>query len=335
VILSACSASANSTYWPIEGWRTSTPEEQGMDSQKLEQMLTVIEEKQIKIHSFLIVRNGYLVSETYFGGFEPDTKHNIQSVGRSFTATLIGIAIDKGFIKGVDQRVLDFFPDRKFESVDAQKQAMTIEDVLTMRTGLDWQEAQGDMELQQQQPDWLKFVLDKPMVETPGSRWNYCSGCSHIFTAILQETTGMNPRDFAEQYLFKPLGIKDAKWMTDPDGIPYGAGGFPLIPRDMAKLGYLYLHNGQWDGQQIVSAEWVQKATQAHVPVLTVDEHFGYGYHWFTVTSMDGYAALGGGGQIILVVPKHDLVIVTTAYTEASIFELIEQYVLPSIQESG
>jgi CubicO group peptidase (beta-lactamase class C family) len=289
----------------------------------------------MKIHSFLIIRNGYLVSETYFGGFAADTKHNMQSVGRSFTATLIGIAIDKGFIKGVDQRVLDFFPDRTFEYLDAHKQAMTIEDVLTMRTGLDWQEARGDMELQQQQPDWLKFVLDKQMLEAPGSQWNYCSGCSHILTAILQESTGMNPRDFAEQYLFKPLDIKDAKWMTDPDDIPYGAGGFPLTPRDMAKLGYLYLRKGQWEGQQIVSAEWAQKATQATVPVLTVDEHFGYGYHWFTVTSMAGYAALGGGGQIILVVPKHDLVIVTTAHTDESIFELIEQYVLPAIQESG
>jgi CubicO group peptidase (beta-lactamase class C family) len=298
-------------------------------------MLAVIEQRQMKIHSFLIIRNGYLVSESYFWGFEPDTKHNMQSVGRSFTATLIGIAIDKGFIKGVDQRILDFFPDRQFEHLDAQKQAMTIEDVLTMRLGLDWQEARGDMNLQQGQPDWLKFVLDKPMVEAPGSRWNYCSGCSHIFTSILQETTGMDPRDFAEKYLFKPLGIKDAEWMIDPVGIPYGAGGFPLTPRDMAKLGYLYLRKGQWDGQQIVSAEWVQKSTQAHVPVLTVDEHFGYGYHWFTVNAMEGYAALGSGGQIILVVPKYDLVIVTTGNTEESIFELIEQYVIPAVQESG
>ena len=143
----------------------------------------------------------------------------------------------------------------------------------------------------------------------------------------------MNPRDFAEQYLFRPLGIKDAKWMTDPDGIPYGAGGFPLTPRDMAKLGYLYLRNGLWDGKQIVSAEWVQKSTQKHSDV-PVNTHFGYGYHWFTWNTMDGYAALGSGGQIILVIPKYDLVIVTTAHTEESIFELIEQYVLPAVQDS-
>lgn len=336
LILYGCSASANgvSAGWPTEGWRTATPEEQGIDSQRLEQMLAVIREKKIRIDSFLIIRNGYLVSETYFSGFEPDTKHEIQSVGRSFTATLIGIAIDQGYIKSTDQRILDFFPQRTFANPDARKEAMTLEDVLTMRTGFEWVEAQGAFELMRQNPDWTQYVLDMPMAEAPGERWNYCSICSHILTSILNETTGMNPREFAEQNLFGPLGIKDVRWIAEPSGIPLGAGGFPLTPRDMAKLGYLYLRKGQWNGKQIVSAEWVERATQAHVPV-TIDEHFGYGYHWFTVTSMEGYAALGGGGQIILVVPKYDLVIVTTAHTEESIFELIEQYVLPAVQEPG
>lgn len=336
LILYGCSASANgvSAGWPTEGWRTATPEEQGIDSQRLEQMLAVIREKKIRIDSFLIIRNGYLVSETYFSGFELDTKHEIQSVGRSFTATLIGIAIDQGYIKSTDQRIRDFFPQRTFANPDARKEAMTLEDVLTMRTGFEWVEAQGAFELMRQNPDWTQYVLDMPMAEAPGERWIYCSICSHILTSILNETTGMNPREFAEQNLFGPLGIKDVRWIAEPSGIPLGAGGFPLTPRDMAKLGYLYLRKGQWNGKQIVSAEWVERATQAHVPV-TIDEHFGYGYHWFTVTSMEGYAALGGGGQIILVVPKYDLVIVTTAHTEESIFELIEQYVLPAVQEPG
>lgn len=334
VILSACSASATGIYWPTEDWRTSTPEEQGMDSHKLEEMLAVIENRQMKIHSFLIIRNGYLVSETYFSGFEPDTKHDIQSVGRSFTATLIGIAIDKGYIKSTDQRILDFFPERTIANVDARKEAMTLEDLLTMRTGFEWEEVFGAFEFMRKSPDWTQYVLDMPMAEPPGQRWNYCSICSHVLTAILNETTAMNPREFAERFLFKPLGIKDVEWISDPAGIPLGAGGFPLTPRDMAKLGYLYLRKGQWDGQQIVSSGWVEKVTRAHVPV-TINEHFGYGYHWFTVTSMDGYAAVGQGGQIILVIPKSDLVIVTTAHTEESIFELIEQYVLPAVQESG
>lgn len=316
-------------YWPTDGWRTSTPEEQGMDSKKLEAMLAEINERKIEVHSLLIVRNGYLVSETYFEPYQQDLKQDMQSVGRSFTSALIGIAIDKGYIDGVDHHVLDYFPNRTFANPDKQKEAMTLEDVLTMRSGLEGENDPYYQAMQNSQ-DWIQYLLDKPIVDPPGSRWSYCAGCSHILTAILQETTGKNPRDFAEQNLFKPLGISAGTWMTDPDGTPYGAGGFNLTPRDMAKLGYLYLRKGQWDGQQIVSSEWVATSTRTHADV-DVNAHFGYGYHWFTVPEMEGYAALGGGGQIILVIPKYDLVIVTTAKTEESLFELFDKYIFPAV----
>jgi CubicO group peptidase (beta-lactamase class C family) len=175
-------------------------------------------------------------------------------------------------------------------------------------------------------------MLDKPMIEAPGSRWNYCSGCYHVLSAIIQQTTGKNAHDFAEQNLFKPLGISNVVWPTDNAGISTGGSGLQLTPRDMAKLGYLYLRGGQWDGQQIVSSGWVKAATQRYADV---DEHFGYGYHWFTAPALAGYAALGSYGQIILVIPEHDLVIVTTAATEESIFELIEQFILPAGQKSS
>ena len=181
-------------------------------------------------------------------------------------------------------------------------------------------------------PDRVQFVLDRPMVEAPGQRWHYCSGCSHLLNAIIQQTTGMKTSDFAEQNLFRPLGITNVLWPADNAGIPAGGAGMQLTPCDMAKLGYLYLRNGQWDGQQIVSATWVESATQKYTDI-DVDPHFGYGYHWFTVTSMAGYAALGDRGQIILVIPEHDLVIVTTGDTQESIFQLIEQYILPAVQK--
>ena len=293
LIVSGCSGSpttpppaatpVNGTYWPTEGWRISTPEEQGMDSQKLEAMLAEIKDRDINLHSLLIIRNGYIVSETYFGPYGQDTKHEMQSAGRSWTSALIGIAIDKGYIDGVDQRILEFFPERTFANMDQQKEAMTVEDVLTMRTGLEWQELPGAFEQMQKSPDWIQYILDRPMTEEPGTRWNYCSICSHLLTAVLNETTGMNPRAFAEQYLFRPLGISDVVWIADPEGIPLGAGGFKLTPRDMAKLGYLYLRNGQWDGQQIVSSEWIRKSTQTY---SVVNEHLGYAYHWITVPEM-------------------------------------------------
>ena len=151
------------TYWPTEAWRTSPPEEQGMDSQKLAQMLDAIRQQRLNLHSLLIIRNGYLVSETYFGPYQPDTRHELYSCTKSFVSTLIGIAIDKGYIDRTDHRVVDFFSERTFANLDRQKEDMTLEDVLTMRSGLDWQEGDPAYQALYRSPDWVKFMLDKPM----------------------------------------------------------------------------------------------------------------------------------------------------------------------------
>ena len=262
-----------SAYWPTADWRTSSPEAQGLDSQKLGEMLTAIEQQHLDLHSLLIIRNGYLVSEMYSAPYQPDTRHELYSCTKSLVATLIGIALDKGYIDGTDQRVVNYFPERTFANLDQQKAAMTLEDTLTMRTGLDWQEGDPAYRAMYLSSDWVKYVLDKPMAAAPGSQFNYCSGCSHVLSAILQQTTGMNPRDFADQYLFKPLGISNVRWDTDAEGIPIGGWGLQITPRDMAKLGYLYLRHGQWEGQQIVSAAWVENATRTHTQT---DGELGY-----------------------------------------------------------
>ena len=254
------------------------------------------------------------------------------SVTKSFIATLIGIAIDKGDIAGTDQRIVEFFPERTFANLDDRKSAMTLDDTLTMRTGLDWQEGDPAYRAMYMSSDWVKYVLDEPMIAAPGTQFNYCSGCSHVLSAVLSQTTGMNPRDFAEQYLFKPLGITNARWDIDAAGIPIGGWGLQMTPRDMAKLGYLYLHNGQWDGQQIVSAEWVENATRTHTET---DGTLGYGYQWWTFPSLAAYTALGRDGQTIFVIPEKDLIIVTTAEMSGhdQIFRFIEQYILPAVRE--
>lgn len=347
VILAGCSSSpstaspstvptltpAAGTYWPTEAWRTSAPEEQGMDSQKLAQLLDVIQQQHLNLHSLLIIRNGYLVSETYFGVYQQDTRHELYSCTKSFVSTLIGIAIDKGYIDRIDHRIVDFFPEYTFANLDEQKQAMTLEDLLTMRSGLDWQEGDPVYAAMYRSPDWIQFVLDKPMAQPSGSQFNYCSGCSHILSAILQQTTGMNPRDFAEQYLFQPLGISNIQWSTDAAGLPIGGWGLQITPRDMAKLGYLYLQDGQWDGQQIISARWVENATQKHTET---DGALGYGYQWWTYPSLMAYTATGRYGQTIFVIPEADLVIVTTAEVDNhdEVFQLIEHYILPATQQS-
>ncbi len=326
----AAPAAQPAVYWPTDGWRTSTPEEQGMDSAPLAEMAAEIGERNMNIHSLLVIRNGYLVSENYFSGGTKDSIHVIFSATKSFISTLIGIALDQGAIATLDQPVLDYFPERPIANLDQRKESITLEDLLMMRSGLDW--AQDDVQMfneMKKQPDWVQYVLDRPMATAPGEKWVYCSGCSHLLSAILQEATGMNTRAFASQVLFEPLGISEMLWLADPHGIPDGGAGMRLKPRDMAKLGYLYLQDGQWDGQQIVSKEWVEKVTQR---TAVIDEHFGFGRHWFTVDSLNGYAALGSKGQIILVLPEVDLIVVSTAYTDESIFELVEKYVIPAIQ---
>jgi CubicO group peptidase (beta-lactamase class C family) len=334
VILAGCSSPpATAAYWPTAAWRTSAPEAQGMDSQTLTQLLTTIQEQHLDFHSLLIIRNGYLVSETYFGVYQQDTRHELYSCTKSFVSTLIGIAIDKGYIDRTDRRIVDFFPEHTFADLDEQKEGMTLEDLLTMRSGLDWQEGDPVYGAMYRSPDWVQFVLDMPMAQPPGSGFNYCSGCSHVLSAILQKATGMNPRDFAEQYLFQPLGISNVQWDTDAAGIPIGGWGLQMTPRDMAKLGYLYLQDGEWDGQQILSARWVEDSTREHTET---DGALGYGYQWWTYPSLAAYTALGRYGQMIFVIPEADLVIVATSAIEDhdALFLLIEEYILPAAGQS-
>jgi CubicO group peptidase (beta-lactamase class C family) len=327
------STAASAAYWPTQGWRTSSPEEQGMDAQQLAEMLKVIKEKKLNLHSLLIIRNGYLVSETYFGSYQQGDRHELYSCTKSFIATLIGIALDKGYLKGTDQRILDFFPKQTFANPDERKSAMTLEDTLTMRTGLDWEEGDPAYRAMYRSSDWVKYVLDEPMVAAPGKQFNYCSGCSHVLSAILQQATGTDTREFADQYLFQPLGISHVVWDVDSSAIAIGGWGLQLTPRDMAKLGYLYLHQGQWDGQQVVSAKWVEDATRTHAEA---GDDLDYGYQWWTYSALGAYMALGRYGQTILVIPELDLIVVTTAQMDNhdEIFNLVQHHILPAVQEA-
>lgn len=327
-------AADDGSYWPTAEWQVSTPEEQGMDTERLAQMNEAIREKHLMLYSLLIIRNGYLVSETYYNSYQPEMFKDIYSCTKSVMSTLVGIAMDQGSIDSLDRRVVDFFPQGSIENLDARKEEMTLEDLLTMSAGLDWEDEDPTFAAMGRSPDWVRFVLDKPMVEAPGSRFNYCTGCSHVLSAIVQQATGMGTREFAEANLFGPLGITVDAWPTDSRGIPMGGGGLMITPREMAKLGYLYLRGGEWDGKQIVSKEWVESATRKQIDV---DEKMGYGYQWWTVPSLDAYAALGRFGQTIVVVPADDLVIVTTASMggdHEEIFPLIEEYIVPAVRES-
>jgi CubicO group peptidase (beta-lactamase class C family) len=328
------SSSADSLYWPTTGWRSSAPAAQGIDPQKLTLALQAVQTQQLNLHSLLVIRNGYIVSETYFQSYTAQTPHELYSVTKSVVATLVGIAIDKQYIDAINHPVVDFFHGYSFQSPEARKDAMTLADLLTMRTGLDWQEQDSTFRELYQSRDWVQYMLDLPMYEQPGRQFRYCSGCSHLLSAIIQQRTGINTRDFAQQALFDPLGIHSVSWEQDRQGIPIGGWGLQLTPRDMAKLGYLYLHNGTWDGQQIVSAAWINAARQSHTATDS-KLGLGYGYQWWTYPVLGAYAALGRDGQTIFVVPELQLIIVTTAETNGheAIFKLIEQYIVPAVRK--
>jgi CubicO group peptidase (beta-lactamase class C family) len=329
--LPASPSAEQGDYWPTDGWRISTPEAQGMDGGILDQIVDTIKAQKLNLDSLLVIRNGYIVHETYFGSQSADQRHIQYSVTKSYLSTLIGIALDRGDIDRIDHQVLDFFPGITIIDPDPRIESMTIEDLLTMRSGLDWRDTDQDFNNLLRSTDWVQHMLNLPMVAEPGTAFTYCSGCTNLLSAILQEATGMTARDFGEESLFQPLGISDIRWETDPAGKSIGGWGLFLTPRDMAKLGYLFLHEGEWDGRRVVSADWVKEATRKHT---ATDGTLGYGYQWWTYPSWDAYMALGRDGQTIFVLPDADVIVVTTAggVGHDKIFQLIEYFVYPAIQ---
>ena len=310
-----------------------------MDSERLADMLASIEAHEHNIDAVLVVRNGYLVAEAYLNPHGPDDKHKVYSCTKSVISTLVGIAIDQGYIEGVDQPVLSFFPDRTAANLDARKEAMTLEHLLTMSTGLDCRDSylyrwQGLREMEGSE-DWVQHVLDLPMVAGPGTQFGYCNGASFLLSAIVQEATGKNANLFAREHLFAPLGISDARWLSGLQGITIGWSDLYLRPRDMAKIGYLYLNGGRWEGQQVVPAAWVEASTRKHIAATLQD---GYGYQWW-VTDDGVYMALGYAGQFIFVVPEVNLVVVfVSALPERDFYvpqRLLEDYIIPAARSAN
>jgi len=189
------------SYWPTDGWRTSTPEEQGMDSETLAKMFETIQEQEYNIDSVTVIRNGYMVADATVYPFKPDSRHIIHSCTKSIVSALIGIAIDEGYIESVNQPILDIFSERTVANLDSDKEAMTLEHMLMMASGLECRDSylyrwRGLREMERSD-DWVQFVLDLPMAEPPGSRFEYCNGGSFLLSATIQDRTGMSGRDVA------------------------------------------------------------------------------------------------------------------------------------------
>lgn len=307
----AAQTATASAYWPTEGWRSTTPEQQGFDSQKLAEALENLRQRNRGIHSLLIVRNGYVVLDAYFYPYDEKDLHDIASVTKSLTSALVGMAIDQGKIKAVNQPLLQIFPSAA--NREPRKERLTVEHLLSMTSGLDCKFEPGELTLRQMREsrNWTQFMLDLPMTAEPGSEFVYCSGGMHLLSAIISRTTGKNELEFARQTLFNPLGITEVLWPSDPQGVSHGWGDLCMHPRDMAKLGLLWLNHGVWEGKPIVPASWVDESTRVHAKT-SFDSDYGYGW-WVKTHDMPfAYEAVGRGGQRVNVVPSKNLVVVIT-----------------------
>ncbi|MFX1537806.1 MAG: serine hydrolase domain-containing protein [Promethearchaeota archaeon] len=330
-------------YWPTLEWRTATPESQTMDSEKLNDMLEYIEEQDFNIHSVIVIRHGYIVLEQYPGNvYNPTTLHMIQSCTKSFTSTLIGIALHEGFIDNVSQKMVDFFPSRTIANLDSRKRNITLEHMLSMSEGMYWTELEypytderNTLRQMWYSYDAIQHILDQPMERDSGAAFHYNSGMSILLGAIIEQVTGQDVTSFAEDYLFGPIGIDDYIWASmQRSGVLHTDGGLYLTPRDMARLGYLFLNNGTWNGMEIVSPEWVTEATRAH---YMTPWWYGYGYQWWTIPTFGVYCATGHYEQKIYVAPEKDLVVVFTADIADEdphpTDQLLTNYILPAAQE--
>ena len=320
-------------YWPTDGWRTADPEEAGVYQEPLDEMLDEIKSRGIGADSVTVVRDGYVVLNEYFSTYQGEP-HIIYSCTKSVVSTLIGIAIEEGYIEGLDVRVLDLFPDRTAADVNDWKEEMTLRDLLTMTAGFDARDSYlyewEGLNTMHASPDALQYVLDLPVIEEPGTRFEYTNGVSHLLSCIITETTGMSALEYGMDRLFEPLGIQDVEWHEDSMGRNWGYSRIYITPQDMAKIGYLFLNGGGWNGTQIVPEGWVEEATRKHVDATIMD---GYGYQWW-VSGKGYYSAVGHMGQFIHVVPDLDLVVVFTSRTEADfdrILSLLERYVIPAV----
>jgi CubicO group peptidase (beta-lactamase class C family) len=309
-----------------DDWEISSLKEEGIDRENIKDLMLDILNGNIRdIHSVLIVKNGKLVLEDYFYGHARNKTHSMMSVSKSITSILIGIGKDQKKIGGVDKKIYEFFPYYKNIRWDDPKDEIRLRHVLTMAAGLDWNDwdypdtdPRSTSQAMIRSDDWIKFVLERKALDPPGKNFVYNNGLTMLLGAILKNTTGLYADQFAEKYLFDPLGISDFSWQKLPDGNIITAWGLKLRPRDMAKIGYMMLKNGKWKGKQIVSSTWVEESTKAHVK-KDILLGSGYGYQWWRGRTLinnkriETFYAAGKGGQYIFVCPALDLVTVFTS----------------------
>ncbi|MCY4398828.1 MAG: serine hydrolase [Gemmatimonadetes bacterium] len=366
VLIAACapgdphgSGASDEPGWPGEEWPVSTPEAEGVDPAAIDALVADIDAGRYGlIDHLLLIRHGRVIADHHWDHGEAyaellaaqedtvdhqfnydhpswhplyrDTHlHSLQSVTKSVLSVAFGIAVDAGHIPGVDAPAWPYFEAHGADLSDPRRAGTSLEDFLTMRSGIDWA-IPGETYDDDTHPTvvleasdaWIDYVVGRPVGTDPGTRFDYNDGVSVLLGKIVREATGQRLDLWARQHLFEPVGIDDFYWKVTPGGEIDSEGGLYLSTHDLARIGYLMLRGGVWDGRQIVSREWVQASTSPVVPDVNPDNDradTGYGYQWWVPLHEDGkatvFAANGYGGQFLHVIPEYDLITVFNGWT--------------------
>ncbi len=317
-----------------QDWQVVTPEEAGFAPDLAAQLDAAFARGDLpNLHGVVLVRHGKLVLERYYSGldesrgvplgkvtFGPEVKHDLRSVTKSIVSLLYGIALGEGHVPAPDRPLLEHFPDHADLAADPARRAMTVAHALTMTLGTEWDESlpytdpRNSETAMDRAPDRIRFILERPMIAEPASRWNYNGGATALLAHLIARNTDTPLMDYARAKLFQPLGIVDVVWSLGPDGVPAAASGLRLRPRDLAKIGQMVLDRGQWNGTQVVPEAWLAESFRRG---LATGDGLDYGYQWWlSGREAEGeawIAGFGNGGQRLVIVPGLDVVVVVTA----------------------
>lgn len=295
------------------------------------------------LRSLIIQQNGEVISERYFKGRTPNRAFNIKSASKSIIGLLTGIAIEEGFIPSIDEPISTYFPDYFEENPDPKKESITVRNLLSMQAGLRSTSSRyyGAWVMSD---NWVEYALDQDFITDIDGRMVYSTGTSHLLSVIITKATGMSTKAFAEQYLFDPMGIEVGGWDRDPQGYYMGGNNMALKPTDLLKIGQMLIDDGIWDGEQIITKDWIVDSFKTYT--FSNYNPYGYGYQWWNKETA-GYTtffAWGHGGQYIMMVPELDAVVVmTSSVTNASrrrtykrpVFVLLEDHIIPFLEQTS
>ncbi len=321
-----------------DSWPVASLADSDLDVANIETLIRLIKHGDYpEIDSILVAQSGYLLLEEYFNGYSSSKLHQTQSAIKSFDSAVVGILMDQGYLQTVNQPIKDLLPGFEDVDWDPLKSEIRLEDLLTMRAGLDCLETNTsgcNSKNINQSENWAKFTLSQEMANSPGSVFSYFSGLNLVMHRIIENQTELSFIEFIDQHLLVPMGIVNYRFDRSPSGEALGAH---MLPRDMAKFGQLYLNKGKWQGQQLISSQWISQSTRASVDDGQWLEQFNYGYWWWLFNgkkagkAFNFIGARGSYGQWIILLPEYELLIVFTGNKDTNkVFDIIERYFIPN-----